>query len=121
MRLITLLTYILMYQFVGCQTQTTPEAKSERTESAYIVGNQIPFDGCEESVRLETSASATPIRYKPTSASLPILQKALGNDNQGEKSVTIRFRETGNQVELLCGWGAKPKVGEIEILELTAR
>lgn len=121
MRICALFTYLLIYQFVGCQTQTTPEAKTERTESAYIVGNQVPFDGCEESVRLETTGSAAPIRFKPTQASLPILQKALGGDNQGEKPVKIRFRETGNQVELLCGWGAKPKVSEIEILEITAR
>jgi hypothetical protein len=116
----------LLIALLGCQEHTTPAGR-ERTELVYISGNQLPADGCEELVRIaKDSASASTVRYKPTSASLPILRKSLNTTadssySPGEKLVKMRFIETGKQVTLECGWGARPQVPEIEILGITER
>ncbi|GAB3715266.1 hypothetical protein GCM10027592_55690 [Spirosoma flavus] len=97
-----------------------------RTEAAYISDSSVIADGCEDHVRLEkTDSTGNSTPYKPTAATLAIYRKALATippkANSFERNVVVRFIETGKQVELLCGWGYKPIVGEIEILEIKAR
>ncbi|GAB3954651.1 hypothetical protein GCM10028805_40490 [Spirosoma harenae] len=97
-----------------------------RVEAAFISDSQLIADGCEDNVRLaKTDSTGNQIIYKPTAATLSIYRKALSDipssTNTLERAVTVRFLETGQQVELLCGWGHKPKVGEIDILEIKPR
>ena len=97
-----------------------------RIEDAYIADNSLIADGCEDNVELMMAdSSGNPIRYKPTPATLPIYQQALKKippaPNTFLRPVKVRFIETGHQVELLCGWGSKPKVDEIELLEIKPR
>ncbi|WP_460949958.1 hypothetical protein [Spirosoma daeguense] len=114
----------LIATLLSCQKQET--AGPEQTKTAFIYDNQLYVDGCEENVRLDNAdTTGASTRYKPTAATLPILRKALETiplkPNTYERAVIVQFMETGRQVELLCGWGAKPKVGEIEILSIHPR
>jgi hypothetical protein len=112
---------------LSCQPEKATTSGPEQVILAVITGNSLPVDGCEESVRIDTDNSSTPpIRYKPTPGSLPLLQSALSSipaeqRYNAEKPVRIRFYKTGRQVELECGWGSRPRVDEIEILEITER
>jgi hypothetical protein len=121
-----LLLFILLATTLTCQMKTTTNLGPERTEPAFIYANNLAVDGCEEFVRLDKGdSSSVDVMYKPTAASLPILQKALTsipiNVSSSERTVTIRFAETGQQVELQCGWASRPKVAEIEILSIAKR
>lgn len=117
------LLFLLTFAF-SCQ-QDSP-AGPVRIEPAFIYANSIPTDGCEEHVRLDIpDSTATAVSYKPTASSLPILQKALAdiqpNPTTFERAVTIRFTETGRQVDLMCGWGARQPMSEIEIISISRR
>ncbi len=118
--------FLFMAAFVSCQPKSAVSPGNERIEAAYITDDTYIADGCEDHVWLYKNDSLkTIIQYKPTSATLPLLHLALAqippSTNSTERAVIIRFTETGKQVELLCGWGARPKVGEIDILSIAKR
>jgi hypothetical protein len=96
---------------LGCQ-QTEMRGPG-RIEDAYIADNSHIADGCEDNVELTVSdSSGNPIRYKPTAATQSIYQQALKRIPRFRtflRAVKVRFIETGQQVELLCGWQYKPK------------
>lgn len=114
---------------LSCQTEpnaVTDLKRTERTEAAYLFANNLAVDGCEEMIRLQADSLLNKFTgYKPTPATLPILQQALKDippkPSSLQRAATVRFIETGNQVNLECGWGARPEVPEIEILEITKR
>ncbi len=116
---------LLVALLLNCKTQSANNLGPERTEPAFIYANSLATDGCEEFVRLDHGNPSADARYKPTANSLPILQKAMASTPAGtspyERSVTIRFAETGKQVPLQCGWGSRPEVGEIEIIAIRDR
>ena len=112
---------------LSCQSNGIGTRSAERTELAIITGNSLASDGCEEFIRLDTgNSTVSPTRYKPTPATLPLLQNALAamtpaQRYQGERPVKIRFYETGRQVYIQCGWGSRLDVDEVEILSITDR
>lgn len=119
----------LLTALLSCQTEPnvlTKAERAERSEAAYIFANNLAVDGCEEMIRLQADSLLNKFTgYKPTPATLPILQQALKdippNPSSLQRVATVRFIETGQQVHLECGWGARPEVPEIEILEITKR
>ncbi|GAB3981873.1 hypothetical protein GCM10028806_52410 [Spirosoma terrae] len=120
-----LLLFLLTFAF-SCQKDSPEGLGPIRTEPAFIYENSVPTDGCEEHVRLDIpDSTATAVSYKPTASSLPILQKALAdiqpNPTTFERAVTIRFAETGRQVDLMCGWGTRQQMNEIEIISISRR
>ena len=114
--------YFLLITLCGCQSISPINVRNERTEVAYIFANNLAADGCIENVQLLSDK----LRFRPTSSTLPILQKAFNEippntTSLSERAVTVRFIETGQQVTLSCGWGVQFKVGEIELLEVRPR
>lgn len=117
------LLYVLMV-LLSCQR--TELRGPGRIEDAYIADNNLMADGCENNVQLTMNdSSGNPTIYKPTPATLPVYLQALAMippvPNTILRAVKVRFTETGRQVELLCGWGQKPKVNEIDLLEVRPR
>lgn len=118
----------LLIALLSCQEQTTsPETTVlKRTELGYLHDTSQYADGCEPYVEIDAGNPSTfGTRYKPTSASLPVFQKAfkdlVGNQPySGRLPIRVRFVETGKQAVIHCGW-VSPTVTEIEILEITAR
>lgn len=119
--------YLLLAALLSCQSNSMISPGNERIEPAFITDNSLIADGCEEFVRLAVSSdsSGTSSWYKPTASTLPIYHQALktipASSNTFERAVTIRFIETGQQVNLLCGWGTKHKIREIDILSIAKR
>lgn len=117
----------LVALMLSCQTEpnvVTESKSAERTEAAIIYANNLPADGCEEMIRLQADSLLNKFTgYKPTPATLPILQQALKDlpptPSPYGRAATVRFVETGKQVVLQCGWGSRPEVPEIEILAIT--
>lgn len=122
---------LILSVLLGCHQETGVSPDSERTMAAFIYDSRGIADGCEDHIISSTidfnsaSSSSITIQYKPTSATLPLLQKALASipatTISTEHPVMIRFRETGKKVVLLCGWVNKPQTPEIDILEITPR
>ncbi|GAB3884115.1 hypothetical protein [Spirosoma agri] len=119
------LFFLLLVGGLSCRNEKAADQEPSQTEPAFIYANNLASDGCEEFVRLDHGNPSTDVMYKPTVTSLPILQNALRTLPTGtgslEHPVIIRFRETGNQVSLQCGWGSRPTIGEIEILSIDKR
>ncbi|ADB37508.1 hypothetical protein [Spirosoma linguale] len=120
-------SFLLLVLLFGCQTITQINP-AERTDAAFITDNTMIADGCEDFVRLAVDKSDTTgiaSWRKPTASSLPLYHKAIKEipalPNSVERAVLIRYMETGKQVELLCGWGSRPKVKEINILAISRR
>lgn len=116
--------FLLLLTLLSCQSNEKLPANPERTELAIITGNRLASDGCEESVRIDAATAS--VTYKPTAATLPLIQQALATipadqRYQADKPVVIRFVETGRQVKLQCGWGTQLDVSEIEILDINNR
>lgn len=116
---------ILIVAFlVSCKPDSNDPQGPVRTEVAFLTDNRGIADGCENHIVLYPTPSSMAVQYKPTSATSPILQRMLltipTNTNSYRHPVTVRFRETGNQVKLVCGW-VSPMVPEIDLLEITPR
>ncbi|WP_018621003.1 hypothetical protein [Spirosoma luteum] len=105
----------------GCQQESTQNEGPVRTEAALIYENGLAYDGCAEHIQLLSDS----LLYRPTPATLPLLQKALTDiprqPTSNGRAITIRFVNTGQQTTLECGWGKKSQVGELEVLEITKR
>ncbi|MCX6215238.1 hypothetical protein [Spirosoma sp.] len=120
-------SFLILTLLFGCQSTVTVNL-TERTEAAFITDNSRIADGCEDFVRLANDRSDTTgiaSWRKPTASSLPLYYKAISDipplPNSVERAVLIRYVETGKQVELLCIWGSRPKVKEIDILAISRR
>ncbi|WP_461146954.1 hypothetical protein [Spirosoma pulveris] len=118
---------LLLALLFGCQSTTTVNP-GERTEAAFITDNSSIADGCEDFVRLAIDRADTAgiaSWRKPTASSLPLYHQAISEipplPNSVERAVFVRFVETGKQVELLCGWGSRQKIKEIDILAISRR
>ncbi|WP_420150339.1 hypothetical protein [Spirosoma sp.] len=114
----------LFIGLVSCQR--TELEGTWRIEDAYIADSSLIADGCEDHVELMLADSlGNHMRYKPSATTLPIYRLALKRippaPNTSLRAVKVIFIETGRQVELLCGWGYKPKVGEIDLVEIRPR
>lgn len=120
---------ILVALLLNCQTEpnvVTKPTSAERTEAAHIFANGLAYDGCEEMIRLDADSLLNKFTgYKPSPSTLPLVQQALKDippsSGQLGRAVTVRFFETGQQVKLECGWGSRPEVPEIEVLEIKKR
>ena len=115
--------YLILLLLAGCQFESPIQiaTATSQPEPAFIWGNSLASDGCEEYVQLVSEydpASSLFRGYKPSPASLPIVQQALAvttADSWGRKVVRLQFSRTGKQVMLRCGWGAQLPISEIEI------
>ncbi len=117
---------ILIVAFlVSCKPDSDDLQGPVRTEAAFLTDDRGIVDGCENHIILAPGDSLpAAIHYKPTPATNAILQSALLSFPNKPQTymhpVTVRFRETGNQVKLVCGW-VSPMVPEIDIVEITPR
>lgn len=115
------LLLVLIATLADCHTTGSVSPHAEQTETALIFENGLAYDGCAEHIRLLSDS----LLYRPTAASLPVLQQALTDiprqAGNTERVVTIRFVKTGQQATLECGWGRKTLVGELNVLEIRKR
>ncbi len=116
MRLFLPLLFLIFQQ---CQPQTAKQTNQEQTGAGLVFENGLAYDGCAEHIQLLSDS----LLYRPTPASLPVLQRALtsGEPNKRSYPVTIRYKRTGQKTVLECGWGSRKEIDELEVLEITNR
>lgn len=95
--------------------------RPERMETAILFENGLAYDGCQEFIQLLSDTT----QYRPTTASLPILQRALMDipldTTTHTQTALVSFIETGQLATLQCGWGVTRRLPEIEIISITRR
>jgi hypothetical protein len=107
---------VVMLLALGCMKKLEhgfdPDPTDALTARA-LLNYALPVDGCDWSLQIANQL------YVPSAATLPKV-KAVGEFRYGvvQDSVTLRYRLTGRNVELQCGWGHKSVQAEIEVLEV---
>lgn len=106
----TVLQVVLLLA-LGCMKKIEHETGPELTSRA-ILSNTIAADGCEWNFYIAKKT------YVPTNLDAIRLYVVKETAYFYDDSVTVRYRLTGRQKELQCGWGAKSMQDEIEVLEV---
>ena len=115
-----LLTLVIL---MGCHdTATKTDIGPVRTGAAFIFDTSRFADGCEPYIGLDPgNTGLMGTRYKPSPATLPIVQKFLASYRDSTTvRITVQFAETSNQVKIQCGW-VSPTVPEIRVLSVSKR
>jgi hypothetical protein len=97
--------------------------------NAILYNNNLPVDGCAEHISLLNAKNEEIKILLPTEATKPIFMNLMneaiaklpkdtysGNLNI---PVMLKYRETQQKSELLCGWNKKLMVEQIEIINIT--
>ncbi len=105
----TILQVVLLLA-LGCMKKIEHETGPELTDQA-ILSNTLAADGCDWNFYIAKKT------YVP--ANLDVIRQFVGKETYYHyDSVTVRYRSTGRQKELKCGWGTKTIQDEIEVLEV---
>lgn len=106
---------------LSCQPDPLPD---EQTSDAVVIDTSAWADGCEPYVAFGT---ALPIEqdlyFKPTDQSRPrVLWAILKQREAGAYiiPVQVRFRKTGRQAKVVCGWN-NLTVDEIDVIAIKTR
>ena len=96
--------------------------------NAILHNNNLPVDGCAEHISLIDSKGEKLKTLLPTEATKPLfvnmmndeIAKLPKNTYSGNLNipVVLKYRETQQKVELLCGWNNKLMVEQIEIIAI---
>lgn len=116
-----LLFFILIT--IGLQYCTTDDATAKLeayTENEAILQNQLPVDGCDWHFGVDLDDEWG--QFVADKASQPkvdaLILQAEPVFGISQVKVKIRYRLTGNQREVQCGWNKKTKMEEIEIASI---
>lgn len=104
---------VLLLLGLGCMKKLEHGTEADALTARALLNYALPVDGCDWSLQIAEQI------YVPSPASLPKV-KAVGEFRHGivQDSVTVRYRFTGRNVDLQCGWGHKSVQAEIEVLEV---
>lgn len=120
------LIQLLLIALMSCQSSQNSTFGPEQTVLAYINDTSIYADGCELYIEQERDSLTVPaLQYKPSVATLYTVKRAQLAISPGQPMptripVSIRFKKTGKQVVIHCGW-VSPTVAEIDVLDVTKR
>ena len=99
--------------------------------NAVIYNNNLPVDGCAEHISLVNEKGEFLKNYLPTEATRQIFSKLLDAEAaklpNGQYSgnlqipVVLKYRESQQKAELVCGWNKKSTVEQIEIVSITKK
>jgi hypothetical protein len=109
--------------FLGLQTCTDEaavEKLEEYTESEATLSNQLPVDGCDwhfgVDLKDEWGQFVADAESQPkVDALIKVAQQQFGI---AQVKVKMRYRLTGKEREVQCGWGQKVKMAEISIAKI---
>jgi hypothetical protein len=99
--------------------------------NAVLYNNNLPVDGCAEHISLVDSKGEQLKVFLPTEATKAVFMKLINaeiaklpvNTYTGNLniSVLLKYRATQQKDELICGWGKKSVVEQIEIIAITKK
>ncbi len=106
------------------QNDSTPIIEAD----AILYGNNLPADGCAEHLSLVDDKGDEIQSLLPTAATMALFTNLLNSEAKGETytgalrvPVRLKYKETQEKGELLCGWGTKLVVSEVEIISIKKR
>jgi hypothetical protein len=128
----TYLIIILMAMFVACKVDDKSNDTFPIIEAnAILRGNNLPVDGCAEHISLVDNKGDEIKKLLPTEATNSLfvnlmnaeIAKLPKDTYSGNLNipVTLKYRETQQKTELLCGWNKKSIAEKIEIISITKK
>lgn len=126
------LLFIIISVLLSCTTITQEENVLPVIEATAIVfNNNLPVDGCAEHISFLDAKGDKIKDVLPTDASMElftnILNEEISKIPKGNYTgnlhfeVNLKYRETNEKGELICGWGNKLIVDKIEIVSITKK
>jgi hypothetical protein len=118
--------------FLSCTTSTLEENTLPIIEAtAIIFNNNLPVDGCAEHISFVDAKGEKIKDVLPTDASMKffidVLNVEINKVPKGNYTgniqieVNLKYKETNEKGELICGWGNKSVVDKIEIVSITKK
>lgn len=105
---------------IGCTGSGELSNLKDYSENEALLANQLPVDGCDWHFGVDLGDEWG--QYVADDKSKPkvdkIIQAAANEANIWNIKVWIRYRLTGRQKEVECGWRTTTKMDEIEVLEI---
>jgi hypothetical protein len=126
-------SYLMMMLSVAMMSACTVDDKTADTSpiieaNAILYNNNLPVDGCAEHISLLDTKGEQLKVFLPTEATKPLFTKLINaeiaklpaNTYTGNLNipVSLKYRITQQKDELMCGWGKKSVVEQIEILAI---
>lgn len=116
-----LLFFILVVTGLQFCTEEEAVAKLEGyAENEAILQNQLPVDGCDWHFGVDLGDEWG--QFVPNKASQSkvdaLIKQASMEFGIAQVRVKMRYRLTGNQKEVQCGWNTKTKMEEIDIASI---
>lgn len=122
----------LMAVIVACKIDDNTNNTLPIIETnAILHNNNLPVDGCSEHISLIDSKGEKIKSLLPTAETKPLFMNLMnaeiaklpketysGNLNI---PVVLKYRETQQKAELVCGWNKKSMVEQIEIISITKK
>ena len=90
------------------------------TEAEAVLVNQLPVDGCDWHFGVDLGDEWG--QFVPNKASQPkvdaLIKQASMEYGIAQVKVKMRYRLTGDEQEVQCGWNRKTKMAEIDIASI---
>lgn len=118
-----MIRFSVLLIITGCiysQCSRQDDVPSGYLERQAVLVNQLPADGCDWHFVLDVNEDV--VQWVASTASQPIVKKFLeAHHGSSRLDVRITYKLTGNEQEVICGWGTTIKMPEIELAALQKR
>jgi hypothetical protein len=114
----TIILILALFTWTGCRDDKLSNDIDVLESDAEWV-NMLAADGC--SWHFEVPSGDSLLYYVPDDASMKIIDKALGKNENNYYSFTkarIQYSLTGRKKGVTCGWGATGNFDEIEVYKV---
>jgi hypothetical protein len=113
---------------MACTTDDNAEIKAANATASDVVAtlkpNGLAYDGCDTHILIKNGNDYEMLKVSEKTKGLveKIIQDEQKKLPMGEMvynvSIVISYNKTNQKAELLCGWGKKSIVDEIEVLKI---
>ncbi|GHB71186.1 hypothetical protein [Persicitalea jodogahamensis] len=117
-----LIVLATLFFWVSCN-KSDNAIDSEVIETRARIVNNLAVDGCEWHFEIANADSSDIKTLVPTLATEPIVKAAVPKygteDAYSFIDIDLKYRLTGTQRKITCGFGSTPSVDEVEVLEIS--
>lgn len=117
-----LLLLATLFIWIGCNN-SNKEIDGEVVETRARIVNNLAVDGCEWHFEITDVDSSNIKTVVPTRATEPKVKAAVPKygteDAYSFIDINLKYRPTGTQRKITCGFGSMSTVDEVEVLEIS--
>ncbi len=118
----------MMAFLMACTTEESAEIKAANATASDVVAslkpNGLAYDGCDTHILVKNGNDYEMLKASEKTKSL--VEKVIQDEQKklplGEMvynvPIVISYNKTNQKAELLCGWGKKSMVDEVEVLKI---